>query len=319
MLGRQGFVSIFRRALNEPSSSLFLTLKSGQKVKTASIINSFYYSSAKMYNQNPEAIQLDMNKIGLHLRPQVENDKGIYSMSGSTNANTQPEEKDGEQIKSNQNDDGGNNNKPKRAGSKKRLPRIPNFYGFLLRRVALTAQLYLDATPDEQGKVDENSRYYYVKQTIDNLKMKDRKSFREHLNSIKKEVYHKPRTEEELAEMKSKGIPRHTDKAKLSKKFVEEFLSGKHGQILIELNEEFVKPGNRDYELYMDNELDEVKIGKVVKRPKVNRKQTWNTMLKDMDHYKHMYAVLVEAVKVKQEILSREKDKGGNVEENTQQ
>lgn len=65
-----------------------MTTKSGYRMKTihmTSILNSFSYSSAKMDNQSPQATQQDLNNIGLPLRPQIENDKRIYSMSESTN------------------------------------------------------------------------------------------------------------------------------------------------------------------------------------------------------------------------------------------
>lgn len=198
------------------------------------------------------------------------------------------------------------------------LRRIPQFYGFFIRRVVNTARLYLDSPYEKQAIVDENSRFYYVKPILDNLKMQKKKSLREYLDNIKKQVYHKLITEEELAEMKSKGIPRRTDKPILSKKFVEEFITSKHSDVLIKLNEEFLKPGNPDFELYMNNEMDEVQIGKVVRTNKTFRKKTWETMQKDMPHYKSMYAVLVKAVKVKQEILSSKPHKGENTEENTE-
>lgn len=203
-------------------------------------------------------------------------------------------------------------------------------YGLVLRRVVMTCKIYFNLSPVEKKKLAVRSRVHYIKQRLDLLTPEQYESFKAYIDHIDEFGYNVvlSRVYRSTLETQDSNNPIYegltptyikkdkkvasentvmrisTSKAILfNKKNVSQCLRDKdNGPLMLELILDFLNKRNADYKLYLEDDKDEKKIGKVARIQRQPKTKCRDMLIKQLEKVRIVFQGLaLEQVNKKKE------------------
>ena len=168
--------------------------------------------------------------------------------------------------------------------------------------------IYWATTKEERERIDEQSRFYYIKTEVESLNNSEEREFLKLLNSYRYLTLHPQRVKERLmmhAKSLSKEVTedvenkRNNDLDEIKWNIDKVIKDKKYGKRLSRLLVTFLDAENPDYKYYLNSEVDETDIGKITKKTgSRGHKKTrvmFNYYLEDMKAslQKKIYAIVL--------------------------
>ena len=189
--------------------------------------------------------------------------------------------------------------------------KLDKVYSFILIRILQTCQIYLKSDPQERENIRETSRFFYVKNELDNLTDEQKQGFLEYINQYD-EIRRINRDGEQMKNLDSKTTEegKENEQNKMEKKkghylsysqrVVGLFLkhNEEYGRLIVSLIMKFLNNENPDLLYYVNPNVDEHSIHKLGKSVSKISEKNKDYIAKNLTFYRLNYKKLLVSHRV---------------------